>query len=340
MKRLKDYSTEELRTLLLEHLEGALSPEEEREVLRLLQESPEASRELEALKRLVHTLETDKTVFCPDLAAISEFVSTGHDPSGTIAGHLKECPSCREEAESIKSFRPAATIPPKIWNAVRSGFRQQRKGAQAATPSEGASTLWKWFSSLFRVPVLAVGSAVALALLLVVFLYPSHQPVPILALSTVSWQSDLTTKIPIMPRGRELVAVVILLKNFRTAMSQPRIDSLYEALKPSESEQQRYDLANPARIKETLEGAGATNNPLKENVRTLHEKLGIQRVVAVTLVSEENRIRINCELIDATSGRPIGTATEAMATDQTLESTLKNLVYGSLNLTGNGNSRQ
>jgi hypothetical protein len=330
-----EYSSEELRILLLRHLEGSLSQEEERNVSDLLRTSEKARKELEGLRRIMDTLKTDKTLFCPDPSDIAEFITSGQDPDGKIAGHLNECPSCREEAHSLKSFRPAPTIPPEIWNKISSKLAERSQWAASPESPDRSSGLLAWFSSLFRMPVLAIGSAAAVAVLLVVFLYPRHPPGSMLALSSVSWEADLTTKVPTLSRDRERVALVILLKDFKTPMSQPRIDNLYEALKPDELEQKRYDLVTPSRIKEALGGVASTSTPLQETVDALRKKLGVQRVVVVSLVSEKNQIMITGESMDAASGKPLGKTVEAVANDQTLESTLRRLVYSSLKVNGN-----
>lgn len=321
-------NSEELRILLLRYLEGSVSQEEESKVSRLLQASPEASRELEELKRLTQTLKTDKTVFCPDLSEISEFCDTGDDPSGTIAAHLEECTSCREEANALKAFRPNANIPPEIWNRISDKLAQRSQRTPSSRRSE-SSGLTLWFYSLFRRPILAVGAAVVAAVL-IVMLYPSKPTGPILALSSASWESDWTVKVPVVPGGRERTGLLMILKDLKPPINQQRIDSIYEGLKPDAEEQKRYDLVDPSRIKEALEGVASVGLPLEETVNMLQKKLGIRRVVVITLSSEDNQIRIRGELVDAASGKPLAKPVEEVASDQSLSSRLRNLVYGSL----------
>ncbi|MGO9571753.1 MAG: hypothetical protein ACLP5H_29860 [Desulfomonilaceae bacterium] len=324
------YSPEELRILLLRYLEGSLSGEEAREVSELLRTSAIVSQELEGLRKIMQTLKTDKTLFCPDPSDICEFVATGHDATGKIVSHLRECVSCRQEAQALKDFRPASKIPPQIWSKVSEKMAQRTKRDPGLEAESSASHLFSLFSSLFKKPVLAVG-AVALAALLVVFLYPRQPIGPMIALSSVSWEHDLTMKTPILPRDREPVAFIIVLKDFKPQMSPQRIHSLYEALKPDEQNQKRYDIAVPSRIKEALGGADSSSTPVEESFKLLHKKLGVRRVVLVTLVSEKNQIRIRGESMDAASGKPMGKPVEAVATAQALESTLRGLVYSSLN---------
>lgn len=329
----RDYSPEELRILLLRYLEGSLSGEEASEVSELLRTSPEVSQELEGLRKIMLSLKTDKTVFCPDPSDISEFVATGHDSTGKIASHLRECVSCQKEAQAFKDFRPASTIPPQIWSKVSEKMAQRTKRDPGPEAESRSSNLFSLFSSLFKKPVLAV-SAVALAALLVVFLYPRQPIGPMIALSSVSWEHDLTVKIPVLPRDREAVAFIIVLKDFKPQMSPQRINSLYEALKPDEQNQKRYNIAVPSRIKEALGGADSSSTPVEGSVNLLHKKLGVRRVVLVTLVSEKNQIRIRSESLDAATGKPIGKPVEVVATAQTLESKLRGIAYSSLNSKG------
>ncbi len=218
------------------------------------------------------TLSADKTVFCPDASDISEFVSTGHDATGKIAKHLRECASCRKEAQSFEAFRPAETIPPRIWKTVSGTLAQRKQKTPRPQPLGTVSCLLSWISSLFRMPVLAIGTAVAVLLVVVVGLYPRHPSGQMIALSSASWEVDLTTKTPVIPAARERVALVVLLKDFKTPMSQSTIDSLYEALKPDKQEQKNYDFVTPSQTKEVISGS----KPVQENAKLLQRKLRVQ----------------------------------------------------------------
>src|SRR5271157_558341 len=345
----KDSSSEELRILLLRHLEGSLSDEEERKVTDLLQ-SDKVAAELEGLRQIWHTLKTDRTVFCPDVSEIAEFLATGKDSTGRIESHLEECASCRQEAESIRNFRPAPSIPPEIWNKVSEKLRQRKRSI--AEPEVEVSG---WFSEFlaalsfpFRHPV-AIGFFALLALI-IVFLYSQLPSRSMVALSSVSWNQDLAATEGSFPPSktklyslsparekkgsfllhRERVAFLLLLKDFKTPMSQEQIDSLYEALKPDKQDQLRYDVASPSLVKAVVEGAAATRSPdLKNLGNLLQDKLGLQKVVLITLISETYEIRVRCELMDARTEKQAREPREALATPRTLNSTVRNLVHNS-----------
>lgn len=320
------YSPEELRILLLRYLEGSLTEDEKREVSGLLRESAQAQMELESLQTIVRELKTDKRIFCPDLVDIAEFVNTGKDPTGEMAEHLGECLSCREEALLFKGFRPADTIPPEIWSRVRTKFKE--RAPLAPPPTEDRSKgFTAWLSSLFRMPILAGASAIAIVLLLILFLYPWQEPRTMLALSSVSWDTDLTTKVPFPHADRERAAFVILLRDFAPPLSQNRIDSLYEALVPDEQQTTRYDLASPSQIKAAIEGLEPNEGSLEKAGRILSNKLGVRRIVVLTLIAEHNRIKIKAQSKDASSGKPKGQTVETLSSNDTLTPTLRKLGY-------------
>ena len=176
-------SSEELRILLIRYLEGSLSPREEDQVSGYLRTSERASSELKGLRGLLDTLKTDKTVFCPELSDISELVATGHDATGKIARHLKECISCRKEAKALKYFHPASSIPPEIWQVVKARLSQRGKKSLISEERAHSSGLLAWLSFAFRRPAMAIAAAAAVVLL-AVFLIPVTLWGPIVALSS------------------------------------------------------------------------------------------------------------------------------------------------------------
>ncbi|AFM23322.1 hypothetical protein [Desulfomonile tiedjei] len=118
MTSSSDRSLVELRVLLLQYIEGSLPQEEGQKVTELLRTNEQARKELDGLKVIMHTLRTDKDLFCPEPSEIADFVATGNDPAGKISDHLKECLSCREDVQSLKCLQPADGMPPEIWDAV------------------------------------------------------------------------------------------------------------------------------------------------------------------------------------------------------------------------------
>ncbi len=88
---------------------------------------------------------------------------------------------------------------------------------------------------------------------------------PMIALSSASWNQDLTPQVGIFDLRRETVAFLLLLKDFQTPMSQEQIDSLYQALKPDEQDQLRYRVASPSHVKEALAGAAGPMTPIPKN---------------------------------------------------------------------------
>lgn len=168
-----------------------------------------------------------------------------------------------------------------------------------------------------------------------VFRHSDRPSSPMIALSSVSWNRDLTPQVGIFDLRRETVAFLLLLKDFKTPMSQEQIDSLYEGLKPDEQDQLRYRVASPSQVKEALVGAATPMTSISKNlVILLQNKLDVQKLVLVTLISEAHQIRVRSELVDARTGKQAGEAAEAPTTPPTLKATVRRLAYNSLNQKG------
>jgi hypothetical protein len=331
MTEYKDLALEELRILLLRHLEGSLSDEEESKVQELLRSS-EVAAELEGLRKIENVLKTDKTLFCPDVLEIDEFLATGKDPSGRIASHLEECASCQQEAQALREFKPEAKIPPILWETVTQELDRRGKVQPAPEHESFWSTLPSRLSFLFRKPVLAMGAAAAVVALLVVYFYPHPEIRPtMIALSSVTWEDEYRVPLGLMaPPQRERVAFLIILKDFRTAMPQQRIDSLYGALTPNDEEMERYLVVSPAIIKQLFTGSDSTNLPWQEVVGLVQRDLRVRTAILVTLTPENGQTRISCMPVDALTRKPLEEPLQEVVTAKTLESTMRRLAYGAL----------
>jgi len=237
--------------------------------------------------------------------------------------------------ERVRDFVSSLSFPVSIWNKVSEKLRQRRRSTTgpeievSGWSSKFGTALSYGFGLLVAICVIA-----ALAFV-IVFRHPDRPSSPMIALSSVSWSHDLTPPVVSFPLHRENVAFLLLLKDFKTPMSQEQIDSLYRALKPAGQDRLRYAVASPSQVKEALVESAAPITPISKNlVNLLQNKLDVQKVVLVTLISEGQQLRVRSELVDARTEKQAVEAVEAPTTPRTLKATVRRLAYYSLKQKG------
>lgn len=307
-----EMSEERMRDLQLLYLEDMLDPGQKKEFEEHLRTCDDCSRQLEELTQWVNTLKNNKEAFCPELWEVYEQVRGREDSARVIHAHLDQCPSCREDANALKAGTGEKVMPAELWDSFKAQFPEP-----VAAKPEGLVTQWlsgfmEQLSALFRPPLIAAG-AVAAAILVVLILYPGGVAPPVVGLSSVTWKEvDLRSRVmgtppPVEQRGtvpldRERVAILIFFRDFKKPFTQERIDSLYWAVKPTESITDRFDVLPPARIKETLSEKTAEADTRQKLLERLHEKLGVAQVVALTVAPSANGFGIQSERLDARTG--------------------------------------
>ncbi len=248
--------------------------------------------------------------------------------------------------ERVKEFVSSLSFPVSIWKKLRQ--RRRSTTGPEIEVSGGSSKFGTGLSYAFG-GVLVVICFIGLVELSHVFRHSDRPSSPMIALSSVSWNRDLTPQVGIFPPHRETVAFLLLVKDFEPSMSQEQIDSLYRALKPDERDQLRYRFVSPSEVKQAFVGgaiiggapiAGGiaialVGKKLAEAIfKSFRGKLDVQKVVLVTLVSAGHEIRVRIELVDARTEKGAGEAAEAPATLETLEPTVRRLAYNSLSQGG------
>ena len=245
--------------------------------------------------------------------------------------------------ERVKDFISSLSFPVSIWNKVSEKLRQ-RRGRTTGPEVEVSGWSSKFGTALsYGFGLLVAICVIAALAFVIVFRHPDRPSSPMIALSSVSWSHDLTPKVDIVPLHRETVAFLLLLKDFETPMSQEQIDLLYRALKPDEQDQLRYRVPSPSQVKEALVGGAIVGGIAvalagkilaEATVKSLRDKLDVQKVVLVTLVPEGHEIKVRSELVDLRTEKQSGEAAEAQATLKTLEPTVRRLAYYSLSQEG------
>jgi anti-sigma factor RsiW len=161
-------------TQLLAYVEGDLEDAARGQVEQHVKACPSCAEELAGLQRMHALLGRHPEAFHPDEEHLYRFVANHEDPSGNIAAHVQSCDSCSQDVELIAAMishdatveRSSAAMPQEILGKL---------GQEAAPVSTGlASRLFSTMKELlgqpFRMPVLALGSAAAVLIVVAVCL--------------------------------------------------------------------------------------------------------------------------------------------------------------------------
>jgi anti-sigma factor RsiW len=161
-------------TQLLAYVDGDLEDAARVQVEQHVKGCPFCADELESLRRMNELLFEHPEAFHPDVEELYRFVSHGADPSGRIAAHLESCDACSHDLELLREMisQPAAgeqqlsRMPQTLL---------ERLGQSAVPQTQGVfsrllSSMEELFRLPFRMPVLALGSAAAVLIVVVVCL--------------------------------------------------------------------------------------------------------------------------------------------------------------------------
>ncbi|MCX5873804.1 MAG: zf-HC2 domain-containing protein [Deltaproteobacteria bacterium] len=257
------------KDMLLAYLEGTLSGERSATVEAHINTCHECALDLDSLGKLAGLLKTEKEIFCPEPWDLLEFIETGQDPQGRLAKHIERCPLCCAEVVDYRETAIQKTLPSEIKAELKKAFP---KSAQSRSSNEKKVLVraldWlnsifrfptlDWLNSIFRFPTIAIGTAVA-AILAVILLYP-HGTVPtFIGVSSENWKEIVPQATPKslfsgVPARKEIakpaprvghgaskpmlfeapkprLAPVIIFHGFEKPLPQSTIDSLYEGLK-------------------------------------------------------------------------------------------------------------
>jgi hypothetical protein len=314
----------ELEDLLLPYAAGVLTGEERAMVEKHMHTCPECSRELTALDKMTAILRENEEVLCPDPAELYEYANFGEDPTGLLAAHVARCPHCTAAVEECKTAPEGSTMPADLWNRIRIDL--QRVEQSPSSLRDYLAGLFQWLSSFPRFPVLALGTAAAMILMVVVF-YPGSVTQPELSLSTVTWLESndglLPKRIgPAPPGGR--LAMMIYLSGFAQPLSQERADELYLALKPTTEMEKRFRVLPPAELMRAFRGSETGGERREQMLGRLKRDLGAAKVLIFTVGPEESGLlRIDGELVDLATGRTVRGIIEKGVRDSELPSRLR-----------------
>jgi len=329
----KEHLEEAQKELLIRYLDKSLEVDEESDVEHLVGSSAEASCELQELRELTMILRDHEAVYCPDPMELSDYLETGHDPSGTIAEHLVNCTTCQREMDTLRGPGPQKNMP---------GGLLERIIAELPDPVEGPPVREsrKWFPSipekltdLFPPRWVFVGAA-ALVLLLVLVMYPRYGTTPRVGVSSVTWNHIGNGLHGGMWGGHALrkphLAILLLFEDFKKPLPQKAIDDLYHALKPTQEERDRYDVIPPSQLTKIIaeNKLQATNVPAI--LGALKERLEEGEVVLVTVRAADDRFTVYSRLFDAATGRVVAEKTTNAASYAELKTKVRQAAYSVL----------
>ncbi len=306
-------SGQEMRNLSLAYLEGLLTPEEESEFEKYLEENPDFSDALEEMRQWAGVLQENKKSFCPEPWELFDHARKNEEPPLAVSAHLQLCETCRTLFEKYRAAPLKQGLPAQI--------RARVSGASdVSSKKKGSISLHQWFSSLaekwfelFRIPIL-VPATIGAAVLLVVLLIPTRGPEFILGTSSDKWEPtklerNLMGALAQAPPTAEKLATVILFRGLKQEPAQENVDALYRELRPTPKQRSLNRIITPAQISSAVG---------KDQIRTanrdllfkdLHEKLGASRVVVIALRKQGDRYQITGQLADAATGKVLRSVT-------------------------------
>ncbi len=282
--------------MLLDYLEDTLSGEENAQVAAHLEQCPECAQHLEEIKLITTGLRTHKEAFCPEPDVLLSYAHTGEDPESRVTDHLDQCPSCRDEIESYKEAGAHETISPR----VREAFESLTAGRTADRPGDRLSGYLDRFRSLFNVPTMALGVAVA-AVLVVVLVYPGDETAPMIGLSSVEWKSPRARPKSLFAQEQPCASMVIMLKGPRRP-SKEIVDSLYRKLAPTREMSKKYQFRSPAEVKKVITENKIDPADREAIVRALHRDLGVAAALIITIAGKGDRFHIEHALVNPKTG--------------------------------------
>jgi anti-sigma factor RsiW len=158
---------------LLAYVEGDLDQSARLELKRHLKKCPACAAEVASLARIGMILRTHSDAFHPDEDALHRFVANGEDPGKLIEAHLASCAQCREDVDLFREMISAVPgTAPASARMPRSFVRRLDLMYQGEKPPGPAARignfLWDLLKLPVRAPVLALGTAAAVLVIVVV----------------------------------------------------------------------------------------------------------------------------------------------------------------------------
>jgi hypothetical protein len=186
--------------------------------------------------------------------------------------------------------------------------------APETTQSKGLmARLTDRFSFLFEVPVTALATAAAVAVLMI-FVYPRGMPEQVVGLSTEAWEKPHKLKlmgarklVPKAPEAfapaKETAAVVIQFKYFGDSLDQKMVNEAYRAVAPNRAIRSKYDVLDPAKMRDLLAGEKGPIASAEAVTSKLRANAGVIRMLVVTVEAKGLNVNVKSVVEDLGTGQ-------------------------------------
>jgi hypothetical protein len=327
---------EHLTDLLPMYVDDGLSTVERRLVENHIRECAPCSEEVESLRLVINILRNEKTVFCPEPWELYEFIEEGTDPTGKIAQHLEDCPLCCADVAYYRERSATRRLPDKIRNELRKSFLKQGHSEKFRWKSWFA---WApaWLSSFFKTPALALGTAVA-AILAVILLYPHGTPPAFIGVSSDNREEpgpqgtpkslfsnaharkQIEKPVPSGSRGargplsidrtKPKVATIIVFHGFDKPAPQSTVDSLYDQLIPGPELQKRFRFSTSAQLKRFLDKISDRQLSHTQELMEFYKDSAINFALVENIMTKNGAYGLKSQVIDAQDGQILAQSIE------------------------------
>jgi anti-sigma factor RsiW len=173
------------QTQLLAYIEGHMDDIAHEELETHLKNCDICASELESVRKMDILLKHYSDVFHPDEQQLYQYVTGDEDPDGKIAMHLEGCENCREDVALLKEMIDARSGVPTEIPAMPQSLLRKIGQVFPAAPPRGIlerlySTAAELISAPLRIPSLALGTAAAVIVLVIISvpLWQSYHKAP------------------------------------------------------------------------------------------------------------------------------------------------------------------
>jgi hypothetical protein len=377
MKKSASQSLDVHRTsATIAYVEDLLSPDDRSSFEEHLAGCTECSGDFQAVQMLVTRLKTHRGAFCPEPWELYQFYDTGEAPFRSISDHVEHCALCQEEVAALGKDCSETPLPTAVEQAFRRNVASTPQPERDAEPAgvavhserdNASESRWRrsavgfvsrlsiGLASWARVPVLALGTAAVVAL--VMLLLPRGEQEASIAFSTVNWEATSLQTTPHqeprlmgVPKRmlaepanpgtvsgspsadsiRPRLAIVLLFKGLPEPLPPNLIDSLYRAVEPTSDLAQHYEFVSPSDVTKALRTAGESKATARRLSDTLRNDLGVSVLLTLTVAPIDGKLTLEGLERNTATGEVLRQIKIDHLTEGQLESRLKPAVLALL----------